>query len=182
MSDLEVALLARLLEKGQCQEAKKHQVLLERFRQAKWIEPSTRLNAWVMRPDARAAVCARLDQLRPAWREDAQLLRGAGLDPLNPAHWPTAAALRAPPSAAGLVHRKTWNAATSAGSKSTSRIVVRATLTDDWSLRGRVNCRTMLDTPEGAVDLHRLTQQLTEFSIPERGWRNAAAYWAKCRL
>lgn len=173
---LEVCVLLRLLEKGECSSSKRSSALLIRLRQARWIEPSTRQSIWLLCAGQQSAVGRRLDALRPSWREDAQLLRGANLDPLNPAHWASVEGLRASPATAGMVHRKTWNAATSAGSKAASRLRSDAIQTDDWCLRGRVNCATLLVTGEKNVDLGELTRALTEFAIPERGWRQARGF------
>jgi len=173
MSDLEVSLLVRLVETGQCKDAKRSAALLHRFRQAKWIELSTRANTWLLRPEAIDAITKRLDQLRPDWRADILLLRQGGLDPLDPNSLAAVVGLRSTPRVAGFVHRKTWNAATAAGSKVPSRLQASATVTDDWSLRGRVNCATLLATQNGEVNLGEMTAALTEFSIPDRGWRLA---------
>lgn len=173
MSDLEISLLIRLVETGQCKSAKRSAALLDRFRQAKWIEMSTRANTWVLRSEAIGAVTKRLEQLRPTWRTDVLLLRTSGLDPLDPRSLPSIVALQSPPKVPELVHRKTWNAATTAGSKVASRLPASATVTDDWILRGRVNCATLLAARGGDIDLGEMTVALTEFSIPDRGWRQS---------
>ncbi len=173
MTDLEVSLLIRLVETGQCKDAKRSAALLHRFRQAKWIELSTRVNTWLLRPEAIDALTKRLDHLRPGWRADILLLRQGGLDPLDPNSLPAVVGLRATPHVAEFVHRKTWNAATAAGSKVPSRLPSSATVTDDWSLRGRVNCATLLVTQSAEVNLGEMTANLTEFAIPDRAWRLA---------
>lgn len=173
MSDREVALLVRLLEKGECRDTVRNADLLQRLWQAQWIEPASRQKVWLLRRDAEPAVEHRLTALKPSWREDAHLLRNSGLDPLRPAHLGAVAGLKETPTVSGLLHRKTWNAATAAGSKIASLVSGNATLTNDWALRGRVNCQTLLHTREADIDLEELTRSLTEFCIPERGWRQA---------
>lgn len=168
--ELEVALLLRLIETGECRQSARALGLLERFRLAQWVEPARRPGNWRLRPGAGEALHARISALSTTWEEDAQLLRANGLDPLDPRSHQTLSGLKAAHKPAGLLHRKSWNAATAAGSKRSSQLPTTAQLTDDWAVRGRVNCATILHTPDGPLDLMKLTQMLTEFSIPQRAW------------
>lgn len=174
MPETEIPLLLRLLERGSIREASRAGKLIERFRRARWIETSSRAGEWRLVLEARSKVEARLGELLPSWQADVQLLRSHGLEPTEVASIRALPALRNLPRAAGFLHRKVWNAASAAGSKAPSRIVTEAVLTDDWAQRGRVNCRSVLRTADGDVDLLDQTRLLGEFSIPERCWRRAA--------
>jgi hypothetical protein len=176
MPEIEIALLLRLLERGSVRESTRAEKVIERLERARWIERSSRAGEWVIAAGAALGVEARLQDLLPTWRADVDLLRRHQLDATDPAALRTLPALRALPTAAGFVHRKVWNAVSSAGSKVPSRIVTEATLTDDWAQRGRVNCPTVLNTPVGDVDLLQQTRLLGEFSIPERCWREASGF------
>ena len=92
------------------------------------------------------------------------------MDPSNPRSYQALSGLKAEHLPQGLLHRKTWNAATAANSKRMSQLPSPAELTDDWSVRGRVNCATVLSTTQGPIDLQAITNALTEFCIPQRGW------------
>lgn len=169
--DVEIALLLRLLDRGECRHSNRAAPVLSRWRLARWIEPATRADTWLLRKSATAAVQGRLDVLLPTWKADIDLLQRHQLDPTDPRNLRSLPALRAEPTAHGFLHRKVWNAATAAGSKVPSRLASPAVLTDDWAVRGRCECATILSTPEGDVDLAAQTRLLSEFCIPERGWR-----------
>lgn len=174
--EVEIALLLRLIETGECKESARAAALLERFRLAQWIEPARRPGYWTVRPGASGGLMARIAEISPSWREDAQLLRDNGLDPLAPRSHQALAGLKAAHRPVGRLHRKTWNSATAAGSKSASQLPTTAHLTDDWAVRGRVNCATELITPFGSVNLLTLTQTLSEFSVAQRGWNDASGF------
>lgn len=150
--------------------------LLERFRMAQWVEPARRPGYWKVRPGAATGLRTRISELSACWEEDAKLLRANALDPLNPRSHQALAGLKAEHKPVGQLHRKTWNSATAAGSKRTSQLPTTAQLTDDWSVRGRVNCATKLITPIGPVDLLMLSQMFSEFSIAQRGWLSASGF------
>lgn len=179
MHDVEVALLLRLIETGECRESARASSILERFRLAQWVEPARRPGSWKVRAGAAEGLRARLAELSRSWEEDSQLLRANALDPLNPRSHQALAGLKAAHQPEGLLHWKTWNSATSAGSKRVSQLPTTARLTDDWSVRGRVNCPTILQTPHGPVDLQAVTESLWEFSISERGWMAAKGFAGK---
>jgi hypothetical protein len=179
MNDVEVALLLRLIETGECRESARASSILERFRLARWVEPARRPGLWKVRPGASDGLRSRLTELSPFWDDDVRLLRANRLDPLDPRSHQALAGLKAAHQPEGLLHRKTWNSATSAGSKRASQLSTTARLTDDWSVRGRVNCPTVLLTPHGPVDLQAVTKSLGEFSISERGWVAAQGFSGK---
>lgn len=179
MNDVEVALLLRLIETGECRESARASSILERFRLARWVEPARRPGLWKVRPGAADGLRSRLTELSPSWNDDVRLLRVNRLDPLDPRSHQALAGLKAAHQPEGLLHRKTWNSATSAGSKRTSQLPTTARLTDDWSVRGRVNCPTVVQTPHGPVDLDAVTRSLGEFSISERGWIAAQGFGGK---
>lgn len=176
MNDVEVALLLRLIETGECRESARASSILERFRLARWVEPARRPGLWKVRSGAADGLRTRLTELSPSWDDDVRLLRANRLDPLDPRSHQALAGLKAAHQPEGLLHRKTWNSATSAGSKRTSQLPTTARLTDDWSVRGRVNCPTVVKTTHGPVDLHAVTRSLGEFSISERGWMAAQGF------
>lgn len=176
MSEIEVALLLRLIETGECKGSARAAALLERFRLAQWVEPARRPGYWKVRPGASKGLQTRIAELSPSWKEDAQLLRANSLDPLAPRSHQALAGLKAEHRPTGQLHRKTWNSATAAGSKRASQLPTTAQLTDDWAVRGRVNCATELITPLGPVDLLMLSQTLSEFSIAQRGWVAASGF------
>lgn len=176
MNDVEVALLLRLIETGECRESARASSILERFRLARWIEPARRPGLWKVRPGAAEGLRSRLTDLSPFWADDVRLLRANRLDPLDPRSHQALAGLKAAHQPEGLLHRKTWNSATSAGSKRASQLPTTARLTDDWSVRGRVSCPAVLQTPHGPVDLYAVTRSLGEFSISERGWMAAQGF------
>jgi hypothetical protein len=176
MLDVEIALLLRLIQTGECKGSARAAALLERFRLAHWVEPARRPGYWKVRPGAKSGLLTRITELSPSWEADAQLLRENSLDPLNPRSHQALAGLKAAHTPLGQLHRKTWNSATAAGSKRVSRLPTTAQLTDDWAVRGRVNCTTTLISPLGPVDLQALTQTLSEFSIAERGWLAASGF------
>lgn len=173
MDYIEVALLIRLVERGGCKQSARASKIIDRFRLAGWIEPASRAQEWTVRPEASAGLQARLAALLPSWREDVAQLSQHGLDATDPRSYHALAALKTPHTGQGLVHRKVWNASTAADSKKSSLLPTSATLTDDWCLRGRVNCKTVLGTLHGGIDLEQMTSALSEFSIPERGWLSA---------
>lgn len=176
MPDVEIALLLRLIETGECKESVRAASLLERFRLAQWVEPARRPGYWKVRPGAITGIRARITELSPCWEEDALLLRANSLDPLAPRSHHALAGLKAAHKPAGQLHRKTWNSATAAGSKRASQLPTTAQLTDDWAVRGRVNCATKIITPSGPMDLLKLCQTLSEFSVPQRGWLSANGF------
>ncbi len=176
MPEIEIALLLRLLETGECKGSARAAALLERFRMAQWVEPARRPGYWKVRPGASTGLQTRITELSPSWETDAQLLRANSLDPLDPRSHQALAGLKAAHAPVGQLHRKTWNSATAAGSKRASRLPTTAQLTDDWAVRGRVNCATTLISPLGPVDLFALTQALSEFSVAERGWLAASGF------
>lgn len=176
MPEVEIALLLRLIETLECKGSARAAALLERFRMAQWIEPARRPGHWQVRPGAAVGLMKRISELSPSWEADAQLLRANSLDPLDPRSHQALAGLKAAHAPVGQLHRKTWNSATSAGSKRASQLPTTAHLTDDWAVRGRVNCATTLLSPTGPLDLHALTQMLSEFSVAERGWLAASGF------
>lgn len=176
MPEVEIALLLRLIETAECKGSARAAALLERFRMAQWVEPARRPGYWKVRPGATTGLHTRITELSPSWEADAQLLRANSLDPLDPRSHQALAGLKAAHTPVGQLHRKTWNSATSAGSKRASRLPTTAQLTDDWAVRGRVNCATTLISPMGPVDLLALTQTLSEFSVAERGWLSASGF------
>lgn len=176
MPEIEVAILLRLLTRGTVREAARATKVVDRLRQARWIERSSRAGEWMLCQGSAPAVETRLAELLPSWRADVELLRRHGLDPTDLGALRSLAALRDLPTAAGFIHRKVWNAASAPGSKVPSRIRTDATLTDDWAQRGRVSCAIALRTPLGAVDLLQQTRLLGEFSIPERCWLEAQGF------
>lgn len=143
---------------------------------AQWVEPARRPGYWKVRPGATTGLQTRITELTPSWEADAQLLRANSLDPLDPRSHQALAGLKAAHTPVGQLHRKTWNSATAAGSKRTSRLPTTAQLTDDWAVRGRVNVATTLISPLGPVDLLALTQALSEFSVAQRGWLAASGF------
>jgi hypothetical protein len=177
MDEIEIALLLRLIETGECKSSARAETLLERFCLAQWIEPARRQDFWKVRSSATQALQKRIADLSPSWIDDAKLLRGNGLNPFEPRSYHALSALKAAYAPVGYLHRKTWNAATAAGSKRASQLPTTAQLTDDWSVRGRVSCATSLVTARGAVNLFELTQKMTEFSISERCWLSSRG-WA----
>jgi hypothetical protein len=176
MPEVEITLLLRLIETGECKWSARAAALLERFRMAQWVEPARRPGYWKVRPGATAGLHTRITELSPSWEADAQLLRTNSLNPLDPRSHQALAGLKAAHTPVGQLHRKTWNSATAAGSKQASRLPTTAQLTDDWAVRGRVNCATTLISPMGPVDLLALTQTLSEFSVAERGWLAASGF------
>ena len=176
MPEVEVALLLRLIETGECKGSARAAALLERFRMAHWIEPARRPGYWKVCPGATTGLQRRITELSPSWEADAQLLRANSLDPLDPRSHQALAGLKAAHAPVGQLHRKTWNSATAAGSKRASRLPTTAQLTDDWAVRGRVNCATTLISPLGPVDLQVLTQTMSEFSVAQRGWLAASGF------
>lgn len=176
MPEVEIALLLRLIETGECKGSGRAAALLERFRMAQWVEPARRPGYWKVRPGATTGLQTRIAELSASWEADAQLLRANALDPLAPRSHQALAGLKAAHTPAGQLHRKTWNSATAAGSKCASQLPTTAQLTDDWAVRGRVNCATELITPFGPVDLLILSQLLSEFSVPQRGWLAASGF------
>lgn len=176
MPEVEIALLLRLIETGECKGSARAAALLERFRMAQWVEPARRPGYWKVRPGATSGLQTRITELSSSWEADAQLLRANSLDPLDPCSHQALAGLKAAHAPVGQLHRKTWNSATSAGSKRVSRLPTTAQLTDDWAVRGRVNCATTLISPLGPVDLLALTQTMSEFSVAQRGWLVASGF------
>jgi hypothetical protein len=176
MPEIEIALLLRLIETGECKGSARSAALLERFRMAQWVEPARRPGYWKVRPGATQGLQSRISELSAAWGEDAQLLRANGLDPLDPRSHQALAGLKAAHRPVGQLHRKAWNAATAAGSKRASRLPTTAHLTDDWAVRCRVNCATKLNSPGGPVDLLMLSQAMSEFSVAQRGWLVASGF------
>lgn len=176
MPEVEIALLLRLIETGECKESARAARLIERFQMAQWIEPARRPGYWKVRPDTSAGLLTRIAELSSSWQADAQLLRTNCLDPLDPRSHQALAGLKARHTPMGFLHRKTWNSATSAGSKRISQLPTTAHLTHDWAVRGRVNCATTLIFPSEHVNLLALTQTLSEFSIAERGWLAASGF------
>lgn len=176
MSEVEIALLLRLIETGECRGSTRSASLLDRFQMAQWVEPARRPGYWKVRPGAINGLHVRISELSPTWEADAQLLRANSLDPMDPRSHHALAGLKAVHMPLGQLHRKTWNAATAAGSKRASRLPTTAQLTDDWAVRGRVNCATTLISKMGPVDLLALTQALSEFSVAQRGWFAASGF------
>lgn len=176
MSDVEVSLLLRLIEAGECKESARAASLLERFRIAQWVEPAKRPGYWKVRHGAIPGLRTRITELSACWEDDARLLRAHSLDPLAPRSYHALAGLKAAHTPEGQLHRKTWNAATAAGSKRASQLPTNAQLTNDWAVRGRVNCATKLMTPSEPVDLLKQCKAMSEFSIPQRGWLSANGF------
>lgn len=176
MSEVEIALLLRLIETGECKGSARAATLLDRFRMAQWVEPARRPGYWKVRSGATKGLQTRITELSAAWGEDAQLLRANGLDPFNPRSHQALAGLKAAHRPVEQLHRKTWNAATAAGSKRVSQLSTAARLTDDWAVRGRVNCATKLNSPLGPVDLLMQSQAMSEFSVAQRGWLAASGF------
>lgn len=174
---VEVALIVRLLNAGEIRESKRALPIIERMSRARWISRSSRAGIWLVLASEVPSLTDRLSALLPSWQTDLQLLGTLGLDPFDPYVIQNIAALRTTPAVTGLLHRKSWNAATAAGSKIPSRISSGATLTDDWNLRGRCNCALRLRMPQGHVDLEEQTRVQTEFSIPERGWIQSQGFF-----
>jgi hypothetical protein len=129
-----------------------------------------------VRPGAINGLQARISELSPTWEADVQLLRANSLNPMDPLNHQALAGLKASHRLVAQLHRKTWNSATAAGSKRSSRLSTAAQLTDDWAVRGRINCATTLISPAGPVDLLMLTKTLSEFSIAQRGWLAAHGF------
>lgn len=176
MLEIETSLLLRLIETGQCRDSARAKLILERFRQARWIEMGRSTGQWIVSAGQSANLVQRLSALMPTWHSDLVLLRNHRLDPYQPSAIASLPALRKPKQASGFLHRKTWNAATTSGSKVLSRLATDAVLTDDWVVRGRVNCATVLPTLAGEVNLEEVTKRLSEFSISERGWLQCSRF------
>ena len=80
---LEAALLLRLLEQGRAKEGRRNQLLVQRFRSAGWLQPSTRRDEWLAKPQALPALRQRLAELLPDWEGEVRRLRDLGLDPYD---------------------------------------------------------------------------------------------------
>lgn len=166
----ETVLLLRLIESGQSPFSEAAQPIAQRLLIARWIRPATRGQGWELADDQRHAVLERLCLLWPAWEQESAMLRELGLNPWLVTSIQALPALRRRQQATGYIHRKTWNAASSAGSKRRSQVLSSAVLTDDWVVRGRTNANVYLVTPESRIDWKRETELNMEFTVSERSW------------
>lgn len=168
---IEIALLARLLDKGNCRAASRTAILITRYQTAGWLVAGTRRDEWCVADASQEVLSARLRSLLPTWKQDFGLLHTLGRDPLDPKDIAALPALRRGRSATGLLNRRNWYAVAGLGPKRRALIAPDATLTRDWTLRLRPNVglRALLKT--GEIELDAMAELWSECVLPERGWR-----------
>lgn len=168
---LEITLLARLLETGQIKAGVRNQGLINRFRTARWIQPSTRNLTWNIRSEAKERVLQRLNELLPTWEKDFSLLRTMQRNPYEESDIEALPMLRrTEPLVRFMINRRNWKAAAGLGPKHAAKIPARAILTKDWILRFRPNAGLLGVTAGGNIDLSAQADFLDECLLPERAW------------
>lgn len=167
---IEIALLARLLDKGNCREASRTAILIARYQTAGWLIAGTRRDEWCIADASQETLSARLGSLLPTWKQDFELLHTLGRDPFDPKDIAALPALRRGRSATGLLNRRNWYAVAGLGPKRRGLIAPDATLTRDWILRLRPNVglRAVLET--GEIELDAMAELWSECVLPERAW------------
>ncbi|MEO3690030.1 DUF2399 domain-containing protein [Roseateles paludis] len=178
MQTLEVALLMRLMDKGLAKEGRRNTSLIQRYRSAGWLEPTTRRDEWAVRLPAREALLARLAALLPSWAADAALLRQLGLDPYDAADVACLPRLRSQRTAFAFLNRRNWMAATGLGPKHAARLPAPGQLTKDWVMRLRASVDLQLAWPDRIHPLQALTEEEGEALVTERQWRRRTG-WAQ---
>lgn len=173
---VEIALLARLLQRQDCHESERTQHLLRRYENAGWLARGSRKDQWKLRDDARSSLERRLDTILPSWKDDFALLTKHGRDPTSPRDVAALAVFRRQRSATGMVNRRNWNAISGLGPKRASLLETDADLTKDWVLRFRPNPGLVMVTDNGEVDLGLMAGTWTECLIPERAWRHLVRF------
>ena len=93
---VEIALLARIVEQGACNDSARNRLLIQRYETAGWLMSSSRRNEWLVREEAKLSIRSRLVALLPEWEADFELLRANGLDPKKPQDIEALPALRRP--------------------------------------------------------------------------------------
>jgi len=171
MQALEIALLMRLVDKGLAREGRRNTALIQRYRSAGWLEPTTRRDEWAVRLPARDELLARLDLLQPSWTGDAVLLRQLGLDPYDAADVACLPRLRSRRPAFDCLNRRNWMAATGLGPKHAARLPAPGLLTKDWVMRLRASVDLQLAWPGRTQHLLDLTREQGEALVTERQWR-----------
>ena len=182
-TDIEVALIARLLDQRACQEAARLGMLIRRYENAGWLRQGNRRGQWIMREEAADQLQARLGQLLPSWDEDFALLRAHARDPMDPKSIACLPALRRQARAGGLVNRRNWNAVAGLGPKRQSVFATEAILTKDWIMRLRPNQGLTACWEAWETDLAVMAQTWTECLIPQRLWmglRNLGGNHPRC--
>lgn len=169
-TDIEVALIARLLDQRVCQEATRLAMLIRRYENAGWLTAGSRRGRWVLREGATYQLQGRLGRLLPSWAEDFMLLRTHRRDPADPQSITSLPAFRRQARAGGLVNRRNWNAIAGPGPKRQSVLVTEAFLTKDWVLRLRPNQGLTACWTGGETDLSVMAKTCTECLIPQRRW------------
>lgn len=166
----EIALLARLIESGGVHESARNLDLIRRYEKAGWIMPSARRCEWAVRPEAMAALTARLAKLLPQWESDFALLRTHKLDPRKPQDIEALPVLRKRPDATGMINRRNWTAAAGLGPKRKGILETDAILTTDWVMRLRPNRGLVAQWDNYSTDLWEMANTWMECPIPQRLW------------
>ncbi len=172
MDDLEISLLARLLETREAKAGVRNRDLIQRLSTARWIEPTTRQSTWAARPAAFSSMKERLAAMLPTWEQDFALLRRLDRSPFEPSDIAALPMLRRQVSAtAAMINRRNWNAAVGLGPKHLAKVAAPVVLTKDWVLRFRPNEGLAgLDEDGTIVDFSERARRAYECAIPERGW------------
>lgn len=173
---LEAALLLRLLEQGRAKEGRRNQLLVQRFRSAGWLQPSTRRDEWLAKPQALPALRQRLAELLPDWEGEVRRLRDLGLDPYDATAIACIPRLQQPPAPFALLNRRNWMAATGLGPKRTAKLAPPGRLTKDWVMRIRCNAQLRLQWPDRTRDLTAHTDAEGEVLLSERQWLQRAGW------
>jgi len=167
---LEVVSLGRLIETAVIKRSARNAQLIQRFGDARWIEPTGRKEEWRVRDVAISKIEARMDELFPFWRQEFQFLRSHGLNPFDPRSIESLGMLRKQKVIVGMINRRNWNAATGLGPKHTSQERPSAILTKDWVMRFKPNNELCGIFGGNEINLWRLSETLSECVIPERLW------------
>jgi len=177
--NIEIAILYRLYKTAFCVESNRTDVLRERFHTAGWIAKGKNRLRWDLIPSAVEEVQARLDVLRPSWREDANYLIRINKNPFNPADWAALPALQRAVSRKKYINRHNWRAISGAGPKHQPRRVSLDILTKDWLLRVRPNEGLLAVMSGMEFDVYKIATQWGEWVIPERAWLEVSGFKGK---
>lgn len=166
----EIAFLARLLTTGICRESSRFKSLINRYEIAGWIMPGNRRGEWVLRSSSLSDIEHRLNTLLPTWKEDFDLLKSLGRNPMEPCDIEALPVFKRRTTATGFVNRRNWKARSGLGPKHSALMETEATLTQDWVLRFRPNSGLKAKTESGLISLSEFAELWTECVISERGW------------
>ena len=170
IESVEIALLARLHEKGNCRESERTRPLVQRFRTAGWIIKGKRRHEWNLKEHAFEDVEKRLAVLLPTWKSDFDFLVKQGKSLFKTADLEALSALRRPAPRKNYINRRNWCAISGAGPKHHQQRHSSDDLTVDWVLRLRPNQGLTVDLDNKDVDLYEIASMWTECVIPERAW------------